>query len=275
MKTFSTSLALCEGNPPVTGGFPSQRPVTRSFDVFFDLRLNKRLSTQSICRWFETPLHSLWRHCNDQLVNFFMFWYDIFVNHQITTAVISLVSTSTECQNTPKANTHDITKWKRGALMFSLICARRKGWVNNRDAGDLWRYRAHYGVTVMQCSIFYVRRQAITWTENDPQNSISKYRYVNVYFVCAWFNIIQDWLSLNSDQNWTSKKTSGPQLKIKTVFPGYSISVIKIRRSSSRLIFIMVVSLLVRYLYAETAPCFLNAYSSSGLYGVISLIFRE
>ena len=39
METFSASLALCEGNPPVTGGFPSQRPVTRSFDVFFDVRL--------------------------------------------------------------------------------------------------------------------------------------------------------------------------------------------------------------------------------------------
>ena len=39
-------LALCDGNPPVTGGFPSQRPVTRSFGVFFDLRLNKRLSKQ-------------------------------------------------------------------------------------------------------------------------------------------------------------------------------------------------------------------------------------
>ena len=42
METFSALLALCEGNPPVTGGFPSQKPVTRIFDVFFDLRLNKR-----------------------------------------------------------------------------------------------------------------------------------------------------------------------------------------------------------------------------------------
>ena len=40
METFSTSLALCEGNSPVTGEFPSQRPVTQSFDVFFDLRMN-------------------------------------------------------------------------------------------------------------------------------------------------------------------------------------------------------------------------------------------
>ena len=42
----------------------AQRPVTRSFDVFFDRRLNKRLSKQSRCRWFETPSHSLCRHCD-------------------------------------------------------------------------------------------------------------------------------------------------------------------------------------------------------------------
>ena len=47
METFSALLALCEGNPPVTGGFPSQRPGTRSFDIFFDLCLNKRLSKRN------------------------------------------------------------------------------------------------------------------------------------------------------------------------------------------------------------------------------------
>ena len=48
----------------MTGGFPAQRPVTRSFDDFFDLHLNKRLSKQSRRRQFETPSSSLWRHCN-------------------------------------------------------------------------------------------------------------------------------------------------------------------------------------------------------------------
>ena len=38
-KHFPALMALCEGNPPVTGGFPLQRPVTRSFNVSFDLRL--------------------------------------------------------------------------------------------------------------------------------------------------------------------------------------------------------------------------------------------
>ena len=65
LETFSALLALCAGNLPVTGEFPSQRPVTLSFDVFFDLRLNKRLSKQSRPRWFEAPSRSLWRHCNE------------------------------------------------------------------------------------------------------------------------------------------------------------------------------------------------------------------
>ena len=62
METFSTLLAIYAGNSPVTGEFPSQSPVTRSFDVFFDLRLNTRLSKQWWGWWFETPLRSLWRH---------------------------------------------------------------------------------------------------------------------------------------------------------------------------------------------------------------------
>ena len=49
----------------ITGEFLSQRPVTRRFYVFFDLRLNKWLSKQSRCQWFEMPLHWLWCHCND------------------------------------------------------------------------------------------------------------------------------------------------------------------------------------------------------------------
>ena len=64
METFSALLAICAGNPPVPGEFPTQRPVTRCFDVFFDLRLNKRLSKQPRGWWFETQSWSLWRHCS-------------------------------------------------------------------------------------------------------------------------------------------------------------------------------------------------------------------
>ena len=44
METFSELLAIYAGNSPITSEFPAQRPVTRSFDIFFDLRLNKWLS---------------------------------------------------------------------------------------------------------------------------------------------------------------------------------------------------------------------------------------
>ena len=56
-------VVFCEIKP-VTGEFPAQRPVRRSFDVFFDLRLNKRLSKQSWGWRFETLSGPLWRHCN-------------------------------------------------------------------------------------------------------------------------------------------------------------------------------------------------------------------
>ena len=44
----------------------------------------------------------------------------------------------------------------RGALMFSLICAWINSWVNNCEAGDLGRYRAHYDVTVMDYEYQYL-----------------------------------------------------------------------------------------------------------------------
>ena len=72
METFSALLAICAGNSPVPGELPApvpgefraQRPMTWSFDVFFDVRLNKRLSKQSWGWWFETPLRPLWRQRN-------------------------------------------------------------------------------------------------------------------------------------------------------------------------------------------------------------------
>ena len=56
LETFSALLAICAGNSPV----PAQRPVTWSFDVFFDQRLNRRLRKQSWGWWFETLSCPLW-----------------------------------------------------------------------------------------------------------------------------------------------------------------------------------------------------------------------
>ena len=43
METLSALLALCAGNSPVTGEFRAQGPVAQTFDVFFDLHLNKTI----------------------------------------------------------------------------------------------------------------------------------------------------------------------------------------------------------------------------------------
>ena len=65
METFSALLVLCAGNSPVTGEFPSQKPVTRSFDVFWSA------SEQTDEYTIETLVisdasHPLWRHCNGE-----------------------------------------------------------------------------------------------------------------------------------------------------------------------------------------------------------------
>ena len=65
METLSALLAICAGNSPIPGEFPAQNPVTRSFHVFLDLRLNKRLNKQSWGWWFETLSRLLWRHYDE------------------------------------------------------------------------------------------------------------------------------------------------------------------------------------------------------------------
>ena len=65
---FRVTGPLC-GEFTGPGELPTQRPVTLSFDVFFDQRLNQRLSKQPWGWWFETPSWSLWRQSNETKVN--------------------------------------------------------------------------------------------------------------------------------------------------------------------------------------------------------------
>ena len=55
----------CAGNSPVTGEFPSQVPVMRSFDVFLGPHLSGRMNTHPGRQWFQTASRPLWRHCSD------------------------------------------------------------------------------------------------------------------------------------------------------------------------------------------------------------------
>ena len=99
MAIFSTLLALCMGNPPVTGVFTSKKGQQYHDDVI------------------------KWKH-------FPRYWPFVRIIHRSPV-------------NSPHKG-----QWRR-ALMFSLICVWINGWVNNREAGDLRRYRAHYDVFVM------------------------------------------------------------------------------------------------------------------------------
>ena len=97
METFSALVALCVGNSPVTGQFPSRRPVKRSFDAFFDLRLNKLLRKPSRRRWFESS-RSLWRHYNGQIPfpgPIFCLWLSNVSANETRRCVTSLLFVST------------------------------------------------------------------------------------------------------------------------------------------------------------------------------------
>ena len=99
-RTFSSLLAVCARNSPLTGEFPSQRPVTRSFDVFFDLRLNKRLSKQSRFWWYETQSCLLWRHCNE--------WLFVWAG---TNRVVIMIKTAFPCLGRTETGLKIATSW--------------------------------------------------------------------------------------------------------------------------------------------------------------------
>ena len=71
IETFSALLALCAGNSPVTVNSPHKGQWRGTLMFSLICALNKPLSKQSRCWWFETPSHPLWRHCNGMCVP----WY--------------------------------------------------------------------------------------------------------------------------------------------------------------------------------------------------------
>ena len=83
METFSALLVICAGNSSVPGEFPAQRPVARTFDVFFDLRLNRRLNKQ----WWSCHQH---HHCLlSRLLRRYRAHYDVITVHHIESMIAS------------------------------------------------------------------------------------------------------------------------------------------------------------------------------------------
>ena len=113
MKTFSALLAICAGNSPFTGEFPAKASNAELFDVFFDLRLNKRLSIQLGGWWFETPSRPLWRHCDDVMHTYTLF-QGVSLHHAIQRPVASWASLS----STNSTETKDMVSWSMNTMMF-------------------------------------------------------------------------------------------------------------------------------------------------------------
>ena len=101
----------------------------------------------------ELSLHISWRSTHLLYLYFLFSWW----RHQMETCSASLaffrgIHRWLRGIHRSPLNSPHTDQW-RGALMFSLICAWTNGWINNQDAGDLKRHRAHYDVTVMWCRI--------------------------------------------------------------------------------------------------------------------------
>ena len=95
---FRVTGHLC-GNSPVPGEFPAQRPVTRSFDVFFDLYLNTPLSKQIWGWWIEMLSHPLWCHCNVTIYDTTLyptFHFSMLTYHQLN--LFKHISMKKKCQ---------------------------------------------------------------------------------------------------------------------------------------------------------------------------------
>ena len=119
-KHFTRYWAFCADNSPVPGEFSAQRPVTRSFDVFFDLHLNKQLSKQSRGWWFETSSGSLWRQCN------------------VVGSLLRVIKTELRCSgNPPKHRQILLTMEQYSGLLFSSWYDPESYWTNSGCVGDL------------------------------------------------------------------------------------------------------------------------------------------
>ena len=153
MEAFSALLAVCEGNCE----FPSQRPVTQSFDVFFDLRPNKRLGKQTWGWWFETPSRLLWRHCNETCTgeptkharggwgHFTLFEFiELFANDQLCHYKIHLVMEQMDWAqyfHTPTTRSVYTGRWKWKLLTELLVLSLGESSVFALDKPGLYSTR--------------------------------------------------------------------------------------------------------------------------------------
>ena len=107
----------------------------------------------------------------------------------------------------------------RGNLMFSLICVWINGWVNNGEAGDLRRYRAHYYVTVMQYSFrimptFHPKAMQFLQKISSRNTTIILELQNSILFCMCIYTYIWFLQKLNNKNMWTIFRKSNSRPRI-------------------------------------------------------------
>ena len=134
---------LCEGNSPMTGEFPTQRASNAG-----NVAIWWRHHVTTLIPWEYLPYTE-----DYQLISIiykgigflsFLCYHDDIIKWKHFPRYCPFVR---GIHRSPVNSPHE-GQWRR-ALMFSLICTWINGWINNREAGDLRRHRAHYDATVM------------------------------------------------------------------------------------------------------------------------------
>ena len=146
----SVLLNRCEGNPLVTGRCLSQRfsNVNVKSVPSDDVIISRQFPASQISR--DLTITSDWPgqepgtfSSHNTVHDDFIKWKHFPRNWPFVRGI----------HRSPVNSPHQ-GQW-RTALMFSLICVWINGWENNREAGDLRCYRAHYDVIVMGCILLF------------------------------------------------------------------------------------------------------------------------
>ena len=223
METFSALLAFCVGNSPSTGEFPAQRPVTQSFDIFFDLRLNKRLSKQSWGWWIKAPSRSLWGLCDGQSaglmitcstkyydqdlstvhmiyatnfrVFFVLFWrpwneYDHDINTNCSQDYVYIWNVEAHTiwhKNNSCGTTHENGKVVRvRTLVFTgEACLQRPQWMSGLSSWRPFRFSAEEATSHHHLIIGYTGKTSLYWNCHlvSPSKCWSKSMYVKSQYL--------------------------------------------------------------------------------------------
>ena len=130
MKIFFPLLDLCVGNSPDTGEFPHKGQWRGALVFYFICALNKQLSKQSRCWWFETQSRSLWRHCNVKLK------YGNLLQTHCTLCILS--QRRYNCNGSLKAG---LTIWMQFSYIWFLVYSLSSSLLNWWHAGLV---RAHW-----------------------------------------------------------------------------------------------------------------------------------